>query len=402
MYRLRSTRTIVVALAVMTAVARPVPAQGIDPPPDTSHQLGPLAIAPVFRLADVGRDSNVYNESENPRSDTTATASPSIGVWLRSPALRLAGSGQVAFVYFRRLTELRAVDRAFTARAEIPLRWLMPYFSGTETVTRDGRNFEIDTPVRRVGRSVEAGADVRLTGKVTVGAGARRSRQEYSGDALLNLSESLNRTTEVQTVRFRYAVTPLTSLGVVSERQLDKFTSATGSDPLSYRVMPEVEFQPLALVRGRAQVGFRSRTYADLRTPDYRGLAARVDLQYTLLGSTSFTVGFQRDLEDSYLSQADYVLGGGRVSVRHRLSDPWEVGASVSRYRLNYRSPVGTVDPSSLYPAERVVSVGAEVGYRMGRSGLGFQVDYTKRDVGASILREYERLRLISSVTHDF
>jgi len=400
-----------VSRALMTAVlaGSPLPAmaQSATTPDDAPIQIGPVALAPSIRLTNIGHDSNVYHQSDDPASDVTATASPSARAWLRLPVLRVAGRSQADFIYFHRLTDLRAVDTDHFARVEVPLNWLMPYVEGNRASTRHQRNLEIDAPVKRLNETQRAGVDVRVTGKFTVGLTAQRSRIRYSGDTLYfgsDLAELLNRRGDGEGVRLRYAVTPLTSVGVTAEQQRDRFDAAVERDANSIWVLPEVEFQPFALVSGRAQIGFRRRSFVNTELPNFGGTAARVDLRYTLLGRTQFGVGVQRDLEYSYrFEQEEYLLSGVRVSVNHQLAEPWNVGLYLGRFHLDYRL-VGSdraLAEASGY-VETYVSVGAGVGYRMGRSRLALQVDFDDRDSTVSTFRYYQRLRITSSLSHDF
>ena len=148
-------------------------------------QVGPLALAPVIRLTNFGHDSNVFNRTDdNPQGDFTATLSPSVEAWLRLPRARLNGHSQFDFYYFKELTDLRAVDTDTTARVELPLNRLTPYVEGTIANTRHRQNLEIDAIARRRNDGVTAGAELRLTGKVSAGAYARRSRLEYEPNSL--------------------------------------------------------------------------------------------------------------------------------------------------------------------------------------------------------------------------
>jgi hypothetical protein len=60
---------------VLLASAMPVRAQTTDP--ETAPvRLGPFGITPALVLRDLGRDTNVFNERDNPKSDFTLTVVP--------------------------------------------------------------------------------------------------------------------------------------------------------------------------------------------------------------------------------------------------------------------------------------------------------------------------------------
>ena len=77
------TRSALIGLMTVMVIAMAtsgVRAQSSDPPSNAPLQAGPLVLAPVIRLTNVGHDSNVFNrnQNDNPQSDVTATLSPSL------------------------------------------------------------------------------------------------------------------------------------------------------------------------------------------------------------------------------------------------------------------------------------------------------------------------------------
>jgi hypothetical protein len=392
----------------LIGVATPVRGQSSGEPDDARVQLGPLALSPAIRLTNFGVDNNVFHESENPTSDTTATVSPVLEAWLGLPLVRMTGRSEVDLVYYNELSHLRSLDTDNSARVELLLRRLTPHVAGRTASTRHRRNLEIDAPVRRLEEAAVVGAELRLTEKVSIDAMATRSRVAYDGDTVYldsDLALALNRTATGEGVTVRYTLTPFTTVGLHAERQRDRFDFTPARDSDSFRIMPVVEFKPLALVSGRAQVGLRRRTFLDGQTSEFRGIAALVDLRYTLLGRTRFDISAQRDLAYSYrLAQQEYLLTGVNLAVTQRLAVAWDVRANVGRSRLTYRveDSAGIAVIATDSPAETVLSYGVDVGYSVGTARLGMQVSRQERQSALSPRREYERLRLASSVTYGF
>ena len=402
-------RAIAAAVIVtLIGVAAPVRAQSAGGPDDARVQLGPLALSPAIRLTNFGVDNNVFHESETPTSDTTATVSPVLEARLGLPLVRVTGRSEIDLVYYNQLSHLRSLDTDNSARVELLLRSLTPHVAGRTARTRHRRNLEIDAPVRRLEEGAVVGAELRLTEKISIDAMATRARVAYDGDTLYldsDLALALNRTATGEGVTFRYALTPFTTVGLHAERQRDRFDFTPARDSDSVRIMPVVEFKPLALVSGRAQVGLRRRTFRDGQTPEFRGIAALVDLRYTLLGKTRFDVGAQRDLAYSYRTlQQEYLLTGVNLAVTQRLGASWDVRANVGRSRLTYRveDAGGTAVIAANSPAETVLSYGVDVGYSIGTTRLGMQVSRQERQSALSPRREYERLRIASSLTYGF
>ena len=127
-------------------------------------------------------------------------------------------------------------------------------------------------------------------------------------------------------------------------------------------------------------------------------MVGSVDLGYTLLGRTRFTVGVQRDLSYSYRpDQRDYLQIGVDLSVTHRLANAWDVGGRWGRFRLIY-----PVEDSSATQAERVRAYGFDVGYRIEKTRVGVQVARQTRTSDFSGARHYEQTQIISSLSYEF
>ena len=291
----------VAAAAFATFVAAgalsPVGAQGGL---DTTPAAAPSSFSPTIRVT-AGWDDNVFrvNKADNPIGDFVTTISPDAQASFRLSRLRVSGRGEVDFIKFSKVREIDSIDVLSTGRVELPLGRLTPYFGGDYTNTRHRRNFEIDLPVRQVDSGWNAGVDLHLSGKTAVGVSRRRSEVDYKGDTSYlgsDLAEFLGATVWINALQFRYALTPFTTIGADLEQDRTEFEVATERNSKGVLVASVIEFRPLALVSGRARVGFRKRTFLDGNAPSFRTVVMRFDLAYTLLGRTRFTVTGQRDL----------------------------------------------------------------------------------------------------------
>lgn len=379
---------------------------------DASIQAGPVALSPTIRLTNIGYDSNVFNKNDanNPTSDFTSTVSPAVDVRLRLPGARLSGRSELDFIYFKELQHLRSVDTVNSLRAELLLSRLQPYVGGVLSNTLHRTNLlEIDDPVRVLDDTFVAGAEVRITGKSSIDIRAQRSVVKYDDDAVYldsDLSRNLNRTMTGEGLTFRYAATPLTTIGLDVQQQRDRFEFSPERDTDRLRISPLIEFHPHALISGRALFGIDRRTYIGHDASEARGSIMLVDLRYTLLGRTQFAVLASRDLHYSYLSEREeYQQAGVTVSVAQRLADPWDVRGWFGRHRLTYLTEAaGGAAAASADQAEdeTVFSYGVDVGYRVGRTRLSVRVAYRERHSNESLSREYQRLRVTSSLAFPF
>jgi hypothetical protein len=403
-------------------VAAQVAAPVVVDPETAPIRMGPVAIAPLIQLSNIGWDSNVLheNELEDPKGDMTATMTPAIAAAYRTPRIRMDGRGQLAFYYYNQLTDLRSLDYEYAGRAEVVLNRLTPFVDGSFISTRQRQNLEIDALERRRTDALNAGTDVRLTAKTTAGVFAGIAHAKYEATDT-ELARELNYDSNYGGVVFRYAATPLTTFAVTATLGHDEFIFSPERDADNFQIIPSVEFKPLALINGYARVGFRSSTFPNGDQPDFNSIVVAVDLQYTWRSRTQFGVGLQRDMQYSYIeTQQDYVLVGISGSVTQRFAENWQVRGSVGRYRLNYRQmatspptpqppgpvppvqpPVTTVEQQAL-PDEDVWSFGLDAGYNLGRSRVGLTVEHTDRASDLAVVRGYERLRIGSYLTYTF
>ena len=345
---------VALAVTVITAsAARPVRAQSSEAPSDARLQFGSLTVAPVIQLTSVGYDSNVFNLSDLTKvGDFTAVVSPSVAAKLRMPHIRLNVSSQFDFFYYKELTDLRSVNTNTTARVDMPLNRLTPYVVATLANTQNPLTLEIDAIARRRSDSVSAGADLRLTGKVSAGMYALRSRLEYDPNSIYrgsDLGHELNYTETGEGFDVRYALTPLTTFVMNITRQRARYDSSPLRDSDSVLVMPTVEFSPFALVSGRASFGYQKRTILTGDVPDFNGPIGLVDLTYTLLGRTRFVVGAPPQLQSSLPLRATGICRGGGCRLGH-----------APRRRLVGRRWKSWPDAAELYSAEATDESGGD------------------------------------------
>jgi hypothetical protein len=406
-------RAAVVALAacITAGVTAPAWGQAILPsdataPADARVLFNSVAVVPTIRLTNVGWDDNVLyaNKDQRQIEDFTATLTPAVQAWLRFPGIKVRAQSEVDFIYFRDVSRFRSIDTENGARVDFLFGRVRPYVSGAWANTRHRQDFEVDVPVRRVDSAGDAGVDVRLTGKTIVGATMRRSRVDYKGDSVYlgdDLARYLTGTTASENVRMRYSLTPFTTVGLAVAQQRNRFTLAPERDSNSVRVTPVVEFHPFAPVNGRVEVGVIRRTFVDGNAPAFRGSVARVDLGYTVFGRTRFAVGLRRDLSYSYRSdQRDFLQTGTELSVTHRLANAWDLRGTFGRFTLAYG--LGEVPGASAGPPpeERVRIYGLDLGRYIGGVRVGLQVARQTRTSNFTGGRDYEKMRVVSSVTY--
>ena len=399
---------ILVALALVCVgffAGSPAAAQESEDPFESARfRLGPIRFTPSIRLTNLGMDSNVFNESEDPKSDNTAAIGPEVALFMRPGGTRLSGKFGVQYLYFREYDNQRSWNTANEARWEFPLSRLTPFVAGTYVNSSDRQGYEIDSRARRHDDSFTAGSSLRFTGKTSMLASFTRANAEYQDDDALGdvqLARSLNRREDITKVQLRYALTPLTTFVVDNDFGRDRFTNSSLRDADSLRIMPGFELKPAALISGRVFVGYRHFAPLTEELPEYNGLAAAVDATY-IRNSTRFQARFERDIEYSFQPlRPYYALTDVALTVTQRMLTSWEIVGRGGHQILDYRRLSTTGEALDAGKPDRGYVAGGVVGYRVGESlRLGVDANYYTRRSEIEGRRDYEGLRVFGSIIY--
>jgi hypothetical protein len=399
---LRATSGFVLAAVLLRASAA---AQGIaDQSATAPVRLGPLAVTPAISLQNVGIDSNVFNEHQNPKQDFTAVLRPQMTGWLHLGRALLSVEGQAEAVYFKKYVGERALNGAGTASLAVPLNRLGVFLGAGFSNTDQRSGFEIDTRARTTTVDVFAGGTVRLGGKTSFVARATRQRLRYDENAEnlgTSLSNSLDREARTVTTSLEHLLTPVTTVRLSADVLQDRFLYTPSRDSRSFRVAPGVEFKPNRTVSGGVVMGYRRLAPSDAAVRPFSGLVGAVDLTYTLRGLTRFAVQSLRDVQYSFdPSQEYYVIGGVVGSISRALGQTWGITVRGGRHDLNYHkrssavsSQPGGVDTVNIY--------GGTVFWRLTPVvQTGINADYQNRRAPEFREREYRGLKVGAFVSY--
>lgn len=371
-----------------------------DPVESARIQIGPLGLTPSIALTDLGIDSNVFHEAEQPKRDFTFTFSPGASAWLRAGRTRLSLDGRGDLVYFQRYSNQGSIGGTISGRYELRANRLTPWAAGLAASVRQRAGYEIDLRVRRLQRQVGAGVDIRVLANTQVTISAARDDLFYDATARYfgtNLRDALNRRSESADVALSHKLTPLTTFAVDTEAIRDRFMFSPERDSTSTRLRAGLDFAPLALISGRVRVGYRKFNAAG-GVPDFAGIVASVDAAYTLLGRTRLEVIGQREFDYSFdLGYPYYLITGAHVTVTPRLSTHWDIQGRFGRQQLAYRQ-MG-MRSAGAARVDRYAVYGAGIGYRLGASArISANVDRERRRSEADG-RDYDGYRLGVSTT---
>lgn len=397
------------AAVIALACAVPATAQSVDEP-DLSKarvRIGPLAMSPMIELTNFGYDSNVLDlPNGESKGDYTFTLSPHSDLWLKMGPTWLKGAVREDVVWYQNTASDRAANQSYTAGWLAPLNHLRINLNGTYIRARERVGFEIDTRAQRSEVDGDGTIEVRVLARTFIGVRGSRRQFDYAQDAEFlgtNLHDALNRVVTSGGVTIRHELTPLTSISVIANREQDRFTVSSLRDSDTTELLGQVTFDPSALVHGSARVGYRDFQPHVVGIPGFRGVTTNIDLGYTLLESTRFTFGAQRDVEYSYdANEPYYLLTGVTGSVAQQVYGPMDVVIRGGLQKLAYRDNGLVIPITPAGRADHVRSYGGGFGYHFGQDlRVGVNVDRQRR-TSPLAFREYEDLRVGTSVTYGF
>jgi hypothetical protein len=401
----------VCALLIPASVQAQASQDGSQAAAEAKLHLGPLALQPKLAIRNLGVDTNTLNASEAPERDVTATVSPELQSWLRVGRLHLTSTSSIDWNYFQRLSSQRSFNGAQAGRADLSLGYVRPYVGGRIARSRQRPNLEIDARVERTTREAQAGIDFLISPRLTFTLGAVDRTFEF-GEAIVGevvLADALNRDERASALEGRFVLTPLTSLVFETEYRQDRFERTTSRDTDTVLVEGGLEFKPLALISGRARVGFRHFAPRDATMPEFRGLTSDVELSYLVRDLTRVTVTVARDLEYSFEpTEPYYVSTGTQVQVVQALGSSWDLVGRAGRTTLAYERlsavivPGGATSLAGTARVDRMLVGGGGVGRRLGTDvRVGIDIDrVARRSVVPT--RSYAGIRVGGSVTYGF
>jgi hypothetical protein len=372
-----------------------------DPGEDARVHLGPVALTPSIGLTNLGIDSNVFNEVDDPKRDVTFTVAPQLGAWVRAGRTRTEITARADLVYFHHYASERSLDGDVEGRFAVPGNRVTPWIGGGYRSGRQRVGYEIDLRSRRVTSDVDAGVEVRVGGKTRIGVSATRQRTRYDGDAFFlgsSLETTLNRRTDTYGLEYRQSWTVLTTFVAQAETIRERFEFSPVRNSNSLRIQAGLDLEPRALINGRVRVGYRQFDGVAAGLPNYSGLVAAFMTGATIGGRTRLELSGERDVIYSIEQRYPYyVLTGATLSVTPRLTRSWDVQGRVGLQRLAYQ-PFALDELLDRVDRHRLF--GGGVGYFLGRDvRIGFNVDRQRRRSPIQ-QRDYEGYRVGVSVTY--
>jgi hypothetical protein len=392
----------------MCLYAMPSAAQVSDGGPDPANvrvRMGPLYLNPTIALSNVGVDDNVFNDptSRAPKKDFTVTITPGTDLWLRVGASWVTGTIKEDINWFQKYASERSANSTYTVGWKVPFSRFAFNLGSTYSNSRERPGFEIDARALRTQIGFDGSAEIRALSRTFIGVTAHRDRVNFADDATFrgaNLHDELNRVGTAFGLTVREQITTLTSITLAATRNHDRFQFSPLRDSNASSVTGTIAFDPAALIKGSATIGYTNFEPLGPGLVTYKGVTSQVNLSYTLLGSTKFAFGANRGVQYSFdVNQPYYLQTGFTASIAQQIFGPLDVVGRIGRQNLAYRDREGAVIQAP-NRTDQVFSYGGGVGYHLGKSlRFGFNVDNAKRTSPLDD-RTYQGLRYGTALTY--
>ena len=370
------------------------------PPRNVAFHVGPIQFWPGLRIRDVGVDTNVFDESENPKSDWLVNLQPDLTIWGQAGYFRVSARTGADLLYFAKYESERSVSTDARVRLDGHFGLIRPWV-GVATVGSATRpNAEIDLRARRREHEYSGGVAFDATPTASLFVAVTRQSTAYQEDEVfraVRLSTVLDRDTETYGVGARIKLTPFTTMTARYEQDQDTFVNNPQRDSEGRSGSVELAFSPEAIISGRVRVGFRDLEFAGDNTEGYRGLVASGGV-ISRFYMSRLEVQVSRRLQYSVESEHTYFVdSGAEVDFIQRIRGPIDAQVRGAISQLRYDS---AVDGARFTDVVRSFMAG--VGYNFDdRSRVAVHFEYAQRD-SESIVREYDRRRYFASYTQSF
>jgi len=364
-----------------------------------------VSLNPTISLANIGVDSNVFNEAIDPKHDFTATISPRTELYLRFLGTWFTGLVNEDLVWYQKYSTERQANSTYGLAWKWPLTRLTIDTSANHTSTRERSGYEIDSRAERAQNAFSAGASFRFLVNTGIEFTARRDTTSYDSAAQfdgVSLHDELNVIGTTMTVGLTQKLTPLTTATLAVSRRQDRFPFNSLRDSNKTETRLSLAFDPQALLKGNLSIGFTDFQPLSPTFPKYTGATVAATLSYTLFEVTKVTLAADRQVANSYdITQPYFIQSGVALEIAQQIYGHFDVVGRGAFESLDYRDRVDVlVDFANR--TDHVFRYGAGLGYHQGKNlRIGFNFDQARRDsvVGS---RAFTRPTFGTSVTYDF
>ena len=395
---------VICAAAFAVVVAAPASGQGsvgsgpltkslTDIEPTTGvFSIGRVRVAPGVVVREIGWDSNVFDEAENPKEDFIVSVAPDAAFFARLRFLQVAAYVGGDFNHFQTYEQENSAGHNLRGRADVLLSRFRPFVGAGRTDSRTRPNGEIDVRADRVEEELSGGLafDISRYGQLYGAAYQFKTRFLDAFEDGVNLSVALNRDSNDYSAGLRTDLTPLLALVASVSFREELFRADPIRNAQSWFATADFRFDASAIVAGQAVVSFEEFTPVNPAVRPFRGLVGDARLIYSFLEVGRIGLSAVRRNEFSFNAEdAYYIENGITLSYTHRLSGYVDAQVRGSRSRFDY----GYTETSPAREETHDI-VGASVGYNLrNRTRISVNYEFARRRSPQLLERNYDRRR---------
>lgn len=390
-----------VVLVMMAAPARGQSNVGTGPltgalpdvePTSSVLEIGRVRVAPGVVVREIGWDSNVFDEPENPKEDFIVSVAPDAAFFTRLRFLRLSAYAGADFNWFRAYEQENSTGHMLRGRADVLLSRFRPFFAGGHTRSRTRPNGEIDVRADREEEEISGGVafDISRYGQLYGSAYQFKTTFHDAFEEGVDLGVALNRDSNQYSAGLRTELTPLLSLIASFSFREELFRHAPLRNSEAWYATADFRFAPEAVVAGVVSISFEEFTPVNPGVQPFRGIVGHAGLLYSFLelGRIGFSAvrrhEFSFDAEEAY-----YIESGITLSYTHHLFG--EVDAQVKGQKTRFDYGFTLTSPAR---RETFDLIGGSVGYNLrNRTRISLNYEYAQRRSPQLIERNYDRTR---------
>lgn len=362
---------------------------------------GKVKLAPGLVIEELGWDSNVFDERDNPKDDWVFRGTPDLSVFsaLTFAKISLYAGSQLA--YYKTYVDERSAGHEYRGRIDLQLSRLHPFIGGGETRSRTRPNGEIDTRADQNQQELSGGVAFELGPHQQVYVAASRYRSEFFNavEEGVELSTALNHDSLNYSLGVRTDLTPLASLTVFGAYQQDKFESLDIRNSDNRSLTTQLRIGADAVISGTIAVTYQDFKPVDPLVERYRGVAVQAGVTYPFLEIGRLSLSLNRGIQYSFdAAEAYYEETSGNLSYTHRLFGEVDFQVSGSKAIFDYGFREGT-------PARRdsLDAASAGVGYNLrNRTRISANYEVSRRRSPVFAERNYDRARAYLSWAYAF
>ena len=360
--------------------------------------IGPVKVAPGVTVREIGYDDNVFDEpeSESPKDDFVAAATPDVSFYSRLRFVRLSAYAGSELTYYHEYESERSVGYAGRARVDLLLSRIRPFFGAGQTKTRARPNGEIDVRANRREDELSGGLAFELSTTSLLYASTAEFSLRYE-DAFedgVDLSQTLSRDATSYQGGLKTDLTPLLSLQLYGSYQEDDFPNEPIRNAKGSAANATFRFAPDAVVTGIVTVSYRDIDYADPGVKPFRGMVGSASLTYPLLEIGRFTGAYVRGVEYSFDTvDAYYVENSATLSYTQRLFGEVDLQGKYAHSAFDYSAR--EAEPPH---KDSLDTAAGSLGYNLrNRTRIAVNYEYARRRSAAFADRNYQRRRIYLS-----